>query len=160
MLSHFGIILLFFIVASMFVVGGMFASKMLRPNRPNAEKLSTYECGEEPIGDSWVKFNFRFYVVALVFLIFDVEVVFLFPWALVYRNLGAFAFIEMMVFLAILIAGYIYVWVKGDLDWDKPRPRYIDYVRRNLSGGQIPEFDEVTRSQIASEASFGNTEAK
>ena len=126
MLSQFGIILLFFIFAAMFVVGGMFGARLLRPSRPNDEKLSTYECGEEPIGDSWVKFNVRFYVIALIFLIFDVEVVFLFPWALVYQKLGMFAFIEMMIFLAILVAGYIYVWVKGDLDWDKPRPRYIE----------------------------------
>ncbi|MCL5021475.1 MAG: NADH-quinone oxidoreductase subunit A [Bacteroidetes bacterium] len=154
MLSQFGIVLLFFIVAAMFVVGGMFGARMLRPSRPNEEKLSTYECGEEPIGDSWVKFNVRFYVVALIFLVFDVEVVFLFPWALVYQKLGAFAFIEMMIFLAILIAGYIYVWVKGDLDWDKPRPRYIDYVRRNLSEGQLPGFHGEPQAHIA------NTEAK
>ncbi len=160
MLSHFGIILLFFIVAAMFVAGGMFSSRLLRPNRPSAEKLSTYECGEEPIGDSWVKFNFRFYVVALIFLIFDVEVVFLFPWALVYRNLGAFAFIEMMVFLAILIAGYVYVWVKGDLDWDRPQPRYIDYVRKNLADERVSEFHKTPQAQIASEASLGGSEIK
>lgn len=154
MLSQFGIILLFFIVATMFVIGGMIAARMLRPRRPNEEKLSTYECGEEPVGDSWVKFNFRFYVIALIFLVFDVEVVFLFPWALVYRGLGAFAFIEMMVFLAILVAGYIYVWVKGDLDWDKPKPRYIEYVRRNLSGAGLPEVEEGSHAHIA------NTEAK
>ncbi len=154
MLSHFGIILLFFIVAAIVVIGGMFAARMLRPNRPNEEKLSTYECGEEPIGDSWVKFNIRFYVVALVFLIFDVEVVFLFPWALVYRGLGAFAFIEMMVFLAILVAGYVYVWVKGDLDWDKPKPRYIDYMRDKLAEENLAGVG-VTR-----QASVANTEVK
>ncbi len=154
MLSQFGIILLFFIVAAMFVVGGMFGARLLRPSRPNAEKLSTYECGEEPIGDSWVKFNIRFYVVALIFLIFDVEVVFLFPWALVYQKLGMFAFIEMMIFLAILIAGYIYVWVKGDLDWDKPRPRYIDYVRSKLSENPLAGVAETGEAHVA------NTEAK
>ena len=133
MLSQFGIVLLFFIVGAMVVVAAVFTARLLRPDRPSAEKLSTYECGEEPIGDSWVKFNVRFYIIALIFLIFDVEVVFLFPWALVYQKLGMFAFIEMMIFLAILVAGYVYVWVKGDLDWDKPRPKYIDYVR-NRSG--------------------------
>ncbi len=154
MLSQFGIILLFFIVAAMVVVGGMVAARMLRPSRPNDEKLSTYECGEEPIGDSWVKFNIRFYVVALVFLVFDVEVVFLFPWALVYRGLGAFAFIEMMVFLAILVAGYVYVWVKGDLDWDKPRPRYLDYMSDKLSEDSVAGIGEM------SEPSVANTEAR
>jgi NADH-quinone oxidoreductase subunit A len=154
MLSQFGIILLFFIVAAMFVVGGMFGARLLRPSRPNDEKLSTYECGEEPIGDSWVKFNVRFYVIALVFLIFDVEVVFLFPWALVYQKLGMFAFVEMMIFLAILVAGYIYVWVKGDLDWDKPRPRYIEYVRSKMSESSLAGVDEAGQAHIA------NTEAK
>ena len=154
MLSQFGIILLFFIVAAMFVVGGMFGARLLRPSRPNDEKLSTYECGEEPIGDSWVKFNVRFYVIALIFLIFDVEVVFLFPWALVYQKLGMFAFIEMMIFLAILVAGYIYVWVKGDLDWDKPRPRYIEYVRSQMSESRLAEAGEAGQAHIA------NTEAK
>ena len=128
MLSDFGIVLLFFIVGAIVVAATIFMSGLLRPARPSAEKLSTYECGEEPIGPSWVKFNVRFYIIALIFLIFDVEVVFLFPWALVYQKLGIFAFVEMMIFLAILIAGYIYVWVKGDLDWDRPRPRYIDYA--------------------------------
>jgi len=131
MLSEFGIVLLFFIVGALIIIAALFTARLLRPDRPSAEKLSTYECGEEPIGDSWVKFNVRFYIIALIFLIFDVEVVFLFPWALVFRKLGMFAFIEMMIFLAILIAGYIYVWVKGDLDWDKPRPHYIDYVRNS-----------------------------
>lgn len=154
MLSQFGIILLFFIVAVMVVLGGMFAARLLRPSRPNDEKLSTYECGEEPIGDSWVKFNIRFYVVALVFLVFDVEVVFLFPWALVYRGLGAFAFIEMMIFLGILIAGYIYVWVKGDLDWDKPRPRYLDYMRDKLAEDPVAGIGEARESSVA------NTEAR
>ena len=84
--------------------------------------MTTYECGEDPVGDTRIRFNIRFYVVALIFLIFDVEVVFLFPWALVYKELGWFAFVEMLVFLAILFVGYAYVWRKGDLDWDKPSP--------------------------------------
>ncbi len=137
MLSEFGIVLLFFIVGAMVVVAAVLTARLLRPDRPSAEKLSTYECGEEPIGNSWVKFNVRFYVVALIFLIFDVEVVFLFPWALVYQKLGMFAFVEMMIFLGILVAGYIYVWVKGDLDWDKPRPRYTSYVRNASAGNKV-----------------------
>jgi len=137
MLSQFGIVLLFFIVATLLVAATMFGARLLRPDRPSAEKLSTYECGEDTIGDTWIRFNVRFYIIALVFLIFDVEVLFLFPWALVYQKLGMFAFIEMMIFLAILVAGYIYVWVKGDLDWDKPRPPYIDYVRNKMAEARI-----------------------
>jgi NADH-quinone oxidoreductase subunit A len=89
--------------------------------------LTTYECGEVPLGDTRVRFNIRFYVVALIFLIFDVEVVFLFPWATVFKNLGWFAFFEMLVFLLILFVGYAYVWRKGDLDWDKPAPKIAQY---------------------------------
>ncbi len=156
MVSQFGIVLLFFIVGSMLVIATMFIARLLRPNRPNTEKLSTYECGEEPIGDPWVRFNIRFYLIALIFLIFDVEVVFLFPWALVYRKLGAFAFIEMMIFLVILVAGYIYVWVKGDLDWDKPRPHYLDYLKRVPAASVVPSAG----GDVPSHASIANTEAK
>ena len=127
MLTDFGRIFIFFIIGAIFVAGGLFAAWIVRPHRWYPGKLTSYECGEEPVGDTRVKFNIRFYVVALIFLIFDVEVVFLFPWALVYRQLGMFAFIEMMVFLGILLVGYAYVWAKGDLDWDKPEP-YIPTV--------------------------------
>ncbi|MBI3580155.1 MAG: NADH-quinone oxidoreductase subunit A [Ignavibacteriales bacterium] len=130
MLTEFGNVFIFLIIGAMFVAGGLIASWILRPNRPYPEKLASYECGEEPVGDAWVKFNVRFYVVALIFLIFDVEVVFLFPWALVYRQLGLFAFLEMAVFLVILLVGFAYVWVKGDLDWDKPKPEVPKVERR------------------------------
>ncbi len=127
MLTEFGRVLLFLIVGVIFVAGGLIASRLLRPSRPYPSKLSTYECGETPIGDTRIRFNIRFYVVALIFLIFDVEVVFLFPWATVFEDLGWFAFIEMMVFLTILFVGYAYVWRKGDLDWDKPSPKIPKY---------------------------------
>ena len=123
MLSDFGKIFVFFIIGAIFVAGGLVTSWLLRPKRGYPGKLTSYECGEEPVGSSWVKFNIRFYVVALIFLIFDVEVVFLFPWAVVFQKLGMFAFVEMLVFLAILLVGYAYVWAKGDLDWDKPKPQ-------------------------------------
>ncbi len=122
MLTEFGKILIFLILGVVFVAGGLIMSWILRPHRPYPEKLTPYECGEEPVGNAWVRFNVRFYVIALIFLIFDVEVVFLFPWALVYREIGMVAFLEMATFLVILLVGYAYVWVKGDLDWDKPRP--------------------------------------
>ena len=144
MLTEFGRVLIFLLVGVVFVAGGLIMSWLLRPNRPYPSKLSTYECGETPIGDTRVRFNIRFYVVALIFLVFEVEVVFLFPWATVYKDLGWFAFVEMLVFLAILFVGYAYVWRKGDLEWDKPAPRIPRYekgigVRENL----VSE-DEVT----------------
>ena len=88
------------------------------------DKLISYECGEIPEGSAWVQFNIRFYVIALIFLIFDVEVVFLFPWAVVFQELGLLAFVEMAIFLLILIVGLAYVWKKGDLDWVKYNVKY------------------------------------
>ena len=101
------------------------------------EKLESYECGEVPEGSAWVKFNVRFYVIALIFLIFDVEVIFLFPWAVVFKSLnesgfGLLAFIEMFVFVLILIVGFAYVWVKGDLDWVKVKLKYGEGRYSNL----------------------------
>jgi len=129
MLTEFGRVLLFLIIGAGFVAIGLLAAWLLRPHRPYPSKNATYECGETPIGDTRVRLNIRFYVVALIFLIFDVEVVFLFPWATVYKSLGWFAFVEMLVFLTILLVGFAYVWRKGDLDWDKPAPRVPRYER-------------------------------
>jgi NADH-quinone oxidoreductase subunit A len=134
MLTEFGKILLFFIIGVIFVGIGIFFAMLIRPSNPYKEKLSTYECGEEPIGLPWVKFNFRFYVIALVFLLFEVEVVFLFPWAIVFKKLGWFAFIEMVVFVVILLVGLVYVWGKGDLSWDKPKPSIPNLKDLILSG--------------------------
>ncbi len=129
--GEYGVALLFLVGGIVFVVGGMLASKLLRPDRPNPEKNSTYECGEDPIGNARIQLNSRFYVAALIFLIFDVEIVFLFPWAIVFADLGVirvaptwgwFALVEMFVFASILLLGLAYVWAKGDLDWIKPRP--------------------------------------
>ena len=88
------------------------------------DKLMSYECGEVPEGSAWVKFNIRFYIIALIFIVFDVEVIFMFPWAVVFQDLGLLAFVEMMLFLAILLVGFAYVWVKGDLDWVKMMLKY------------------------------------
>jgi NADH-quinone oxidoreductase subunit A len=142
MLTEFGRILLFLIVGGVFVAGGLIFAWLLRPNRPYPSKLTTYECGETPVGDTRIRFNVRFYVVALIFLIFDVEVVFLFPWAVVYKNLGWFAFVEMLVFLGMLIVGYAYVWREGDLDWDKPAPRLPVYTKGvGVQEAQLHEED-------------------
>jgi NADH:ubiquinone oxidoreductase subunit 3 (subunit A) len=84
-----------------------------------ADKYIPYECGEIPEGTAWIRFNIRFYVIALIFIIFDVEIVFLLPWAVVFKKLGAFAFIEGLIFIGILVVGLAYVWKKGDLEWVK-----------------------------------------
>tara|TARA_B100001013_G_C24282405_1_gene313416 strand:- start:84 stop:515 length:432 start_codon:yes stop_codon:yes gene_type:complete len=99
-----------------------------RHNKDN-DKLMSYECGEVPEGSAWVKFNIRFYIIALVFIIFDVEVVFLFPWAAVYQSFiasgnGFLVLIEMLLFVIILTVGFAYVWIKGDLDWVKMKLKY------------------------------------
>ncbi len=121
-LSNFGNVFAFLLLGVVFVAGGYLTARMLRPHRPNPAKTSTYECGEEAVGSAWVKFNIRFYVVALIFIIFDVEVVFLYPWATVFKQLGVFALVEALVFAGILILGLAYAWVKGDLDWVRPKP--------------------------------------
>ena len=122
MLTEFGKILAFLIFAIIFVILGLFTAKLVRPKRPTHEKLTTYECGENPIGSPWIKFNIRFYVVALIFLIFDVEIVLLIPWALVYKDAGFAGFIVGAIFLLLLFLGMLYEWRKGDLEWVRPHP--------------------------------------
>jgi NADH:ubiquinone oxidoreductase subunit 3 (subunit A) len=109
-----------FLLVGIFMVGvALLVSKLIHPQKITKEKLLSYECGEIPVGDAWIRFNNRFYIIALIFIIFDIEVVFLFPWAVVFKSLGMFAFVEMMIFLAILLVGFAYVWAKGDLEWVK-----------------------------------------
>lgn len=121
MLFDFGAILVFLTLGALFVGINLILSRLLQTRNPHPMKLSTYECGEIPVGDSWIQFNIRFYVIALIFLIFEVEILFLFPWAEVFQDLGMFAFVEMMIFVFILLVGLAYVWAKGDLEWDKPK---------------------------------------
>lgn len=107
-----------FIIAGTGIVLITFAiARLLRPSNPYKEKTETYECAEVPIGDSWVKFNPGFYIFALIFVIFDVEIVFLFPWAVAFGQLGLFALIEMVLFILILFFGLFYAWKKGALKW-------------------------------------------
>ncbi len=117
MLFNFANVLVFLVVGCVFVVLNTTLSRLLHTKLFTEEKFIPYECGEDPIGDTRVKFNTRFYVIALIFLIFDVEIVFLFPWAVVFRSIGLLAFVEMLVFIAILLVGLAYVWAKGDLEW-------------------------------------------
>lgn len=119
MLTEFGKVFAFFILAAVFVVVTIFISKLVRPHRPSKEKLTTYECGENPVGSPWIKFNIRFYVVALIFLIFDVEVVLLIPWAVIYQQFGLPCFMVGFLFIIILAIGMAYEWRKGDLEWDR-----------------------------------------
>jgi len=108
----------FLIVGVLFVILNIeIISRIVRPRRPNPQKLATYECGEEPIGIGWVRYHVRYYLYALVYIVFAVETVFLFPWAIVFQELGLFAFVEMMVFIGILLVGLAYAWVKGALEW-------------------------------------------
>lgn len=113
----YGIIGLFILVGIIFVLIGLLAAKILRPHRPSKRKLANYECGEAPIGGAWIQYNAGFYIFALIFVIFDVEVVFLFPWAVAFKQLGLFALVEMFIFLIILIIGLAYAWKKGALRW-------------------------------------------
>ena len=116
-------ILVFLLAAVAFLAGGLIAWWVLRPSRFSEEKQTTYECGENPQGSAWIQFNIRFYVIALIFIVFDVEAVFLLPWAVVFKKLGWFAFVEGLVFIAILAVALAYVWRKGDLAWVRPDDR-------------------------------------
>jgi len=124
MYRDFGTIFIFILMGIVLVYVPLLIQKLVAPSNPNPDKLATYECGEESEGSAWVQFNIRFYVIALIFLIFDVEVVFLFPWAVVFTELGMLAFVEMGIFLFILLIGLAYVWKKGDLAWVKYNVMY------------------------------------
>ncbi len=126
MLTEFGKILVFLILAGVFVGIAIFVSSLIRPKRPSYEKNLIYECGENPEGSPWVKFNIRFYVVALIFLIFDVEIVLLFPWALTYKEFGVIGFAIGAIFLLVLFLGMAYEWRKGDLEWARPKIEQLD----------------------------------
>ena len=123
--------LIFLAVGAVFLAANLIAGKLVRPDKPSLEKSEIYECGEHPVGSAWIQFDFRFYVVALLFVIFDVEIAFFFPWAVVFgdaiqnRDSGnaaagqfaEFAFLELLVFFAILLVGFAYLWKRGDLEW-------------------------------------------
>lgn len=135
-LTNYQILLLFSFGGLMAIIGPLVISRFLRPSRPNEEKLTTYECGEDPTGTAWGKFNIRFYVIALVFVLFETELLFLFPWAIVFGNeqlnaetggnWGMLAMVEMGLFILILVLGLVYVWGKGYLEWEKPDVGVLD----------------------------------
>lgn len=131
-LTEFGKVFIILLVGVIVVSGTLLLSKLLSPSKPNALKLSSYECGEEPSGNAWLQINSRFYVIALVFLLFEVEMIFIFPWSTIFAQKeliaadsawGWLALIEMFVFVGILLLGLVYVWRRKDLSWIKPEPR-------------------------------------
>jgi len=118
MLSEYFPILLFILVGIGVGVMPMMLGRMLAPNRPDPEKLSPYECGFEAFEDARMKFDVRYYLVAILFILFDLEIAFLFPWAVVLNEIGLAGFLAMMLFLAILVVGFVYEWMKGALEWE------------------------------------------
>ncbi len=150
-ITGFGVALLFIVGGSLFLVATLTFGKLIRPNRPNEEKLSTYESGEEPVEGAWGLFNVRFYVVALIFLLFEVELVFLFPWATIFGDAsliegtqglwGWFSLTETVIFICLLAVGLVYVWAKGMLNWVKP-VRESKEIQSKVSDSM---YEEVNR---------------
>ncbi len=169
-ITEFGKILLIGVVGILLVLFTLLLGKIISPKKPTPEKLSTYECGEEATGSSWVQFNPRFYVIALVFLLFDVELIFIFPWATVFGQpelmaidprWGWFTLAEMAIFVGILVIGLLYVWKKGDLEWVKPQtviPRVAvnipqsAYDKLNREQYRVRKFNPATESTAAQKA--------
>ena len=117
-LSEYWPIFLFLLIALIFSAVALAASRLFAKQNPNTEKLSPYECGFEAFEDNRMKFDIRYYLVAILFIIFDLEIAFLFPWAVALDEIGMFGFLAMMIFLLVLVAGFIYEWMKGALEWE------------------------------------------
>lgn len=118
MLENYLPILIFIVMAALFGIAPVILGRLAAPHRPDSDKLSPYECGFEAFEDSRMKFDVRYYLVAILFIIFDLEIAFLFPWAVVLKQIGMFGFLSMVVFLTILVVGFIYEWKKGALEWE------------------------------------------
>ena len=117
-LNNYLTIVIFLGISLILSIGFIVLNLLASPKNPDPEKLSAYECGFEPFNDSRMEFDIRFYLVAILFIIFDLEIAFLFPWAITLGNIGIFGFVSMMIFLSILTVGFIYEWKKGALDWE------------------------------------------
>lgn len=109
---------MFAAVGCAFVIMVLFLARLLRPSAPTKEKLETYECGPAPIGDAWGQFHVRYYLIGLLFVIFDVEAAFLYPWAVAYRDFGWFARVELLLFVALLLVGWAWAWLRGAMEWE------------------------------------------
>ena len=154
-------ILVFAAVGFVFVFANLLVASIVRPKRVNPQGLETYECGEETIGSAWIQFDIRYYTVALVYVIFAVEIAFLFPWALVYndaldgvgaaagRNIGLFALAEGLLFVAILFLGLVYVWKKGDLDWVLSYQRTPYQPRGEVRRRNLPNVADIEAERAA-----------
>jgi NADH-quinone oxidoreductase subunit A len=118
LLENYFPILMFILVGLGVGIGPLILGKLVSPHKPDAEKNSPYECGFEAFEDARMKFDVRYYLVAILFILFDLEIAFLFPWAVALQDIGLFGFLAMMVFLLVLVVGFIYEWKKGALEWD------------------------------------------
>jgi NADH-quinone oxidoreductase subunit A len=118
MLENYFPVLLFIAIALAMGVAPLVLGSLAGPNRPDSAKLSPYECGFEAFENARMKFDVRYYLVAILFILFDLEIAFLFPWAVVLKEIGMFGFVSMMVFLLILVIGFVYEWMKGALEWE------------------------------------------
>lgn len=101
-----------------FVFSTIFLSSLFGTKRPTREKIMPYECGVDPIGSTKIRFSVKFYLIAMLFIIFDIEIIFLYPWAIIFRDLGVFGLVEMFIFMILLFLGFLYVWKKGGLEWE------------------------------------------
>jgi NADH-quinone oxidoreductase subunit A len=166
-ISEFGKVLIYLIMGVLFVLLTFFLGWLVALKKPNPDKLSSYECGEEPTGNSWIQFNSRFYVIALIFLLFDVELVFIFPWATVFGQealltadprWGWLSLIEMFIFIGILLIGLVYVWKKGDLNWIRPEqllpssPTKIPYSAYQTLNNEKYQIKEFTLDPVSIES--------
>lgn len=150
-LTEFGKVFIYLLTGTFMVLFTLFLGKTISPKKPYKLKMSTYECGEEAKGSAWIQFNPRFYVIALVFLLFDVELIFIFPWATVFgqeslinadQRWGWFTLIEMFLFVGILVIGLIYVWVNGDLEWVRPRP-VVERLKNRLPEAAYQQLNQA-----------------
>jgi NADH-quinone oxidoreductase subunit A len=116
--GHYLPVAIFLILGAVFAAGMLIVGWFVRPKRPYPEKLITYESGITPFMDAHQKFSIRYYLIAMLFLIFDIEAVFLYPWAVAYNKIGLYGLVEMVIFIAILLVGYFYAWKKGALEWE------------------------------------------
>src|SRR3989338_1152917 len=117
-LTQYASVAVYIMIAAALGVGTLMVSYVVHPRIDSSEKLSAYECGSEPISDARMPFPVRYYIIAMLFVIFDVELIFLYPWAVAFDKIGLFGLIEMVIFIALFVAGYAYAWRKGALEWD------------------------------------------
>jgi NADH-quinone oxidoreductase subunit A len=146
-------VLYYLIGGLIFACGGYLTAWLIAPYRPNPEKLSSYECGEESYGQAWGQYNIRFYVMALIFIVFETELILLFPWITIFENpvlkaqipgISLYTMIEVLIFLGVLALGLAYIWVNGDIDWIRPEP-VIPQVATKIPAS---EYETLNQQQL------------